>query len=290
MPKLNDLATSVDRALSAGPTAGVRPPHPANTAEHIAVVHELLHTEAYGRRMQTQSQVFHQADALPCCLDFTRACQRGDIDGARAIVDDLLAQGTDRPRILEGLVAPAARTLGLWWEEDACSFADVTCGATMLREVIHHLSQDLLDADPSRHPRALLCTPPRSDHMLGVMVIASHLVLEQIAVVIHTPSETQELLDAVANEHFDVIGVSVAVEGQLYELKALVQELRAHAGNPTVPVVLGGAIFALVDANAELFGADAIAHQPMDIMRWIQHPALPAHNAKRTLRPQGPRA
>jgi methanogenic corrinoid protein MtbC1 len=78
-------------------------------------------------------------------------------------------------------------------------------------------------------------------------------------VVIDVSSTEQELVRAVANEWFDVIGISVAIESQLPGLKLLVQTLKKNSGNPNVKVLLGGPIFMLVNASKEMFGADLIA-------------------------------
>ena len=76
--------------------------------------------------------------------------------------------------------------------------------------------------------------------------------------VLEISSTQSELERAVANEWFDVVGISVALEAQLQNLPSLIQQLRAHSGNPKVCVVLGGPIFVLKALHANEFGADAI--------------------------------
>jgi len=77
-------------------------------------------------------------------------------------------------------------------------------------------------------------------------------------VVLEISSTESELLRAVANEWFDVVGISVAIESQLPTLPDLIAHLRAHSGNPKVRVVLGGPIFLLHDLTPHALGADAI--------------------------------
>jgi methanogenic corrinoid protein MtbC1 len=50
---------------------------------------------------------------------------------------------------------------------------------------------------------------------------------------------------AIANEWFDVIGISVAIETQLPQLRDLIAHFRQNSGNPNVKVMLGGPIFSL---------------------------------------------
>jgi methylmalonyl-CoA mutase cobalamin-binding subunit len=84
-------------------------------------------------------------------------------------------------------------------------------------------------------------------------------------VVLDISSTEQERVRAVANEWFDVIGISVAIEAQLLQLKLLVQKLRNSSGNKNVKVLLGGPIFMLVDAKPDMFDADMIATNPHEI-------------------------
>jgi methylmalonyl-CoA mutase cobalamin-binding subunit len=62
----------------------------------------------------------------------------------------------------------------------------------------------------------------------------------------------------VANEWFDVVGISVALEAQLQALPDLIAHLRTSSGNPKVRVVLGGPIFLRHEVSPEDLGADAI--------------------------------
>jgi methylmalonyl-CoA mutase cobalamin-binding subunit len=89
-------------------------------------------------------------------------------------------------------------------------------------------------------------------------------------VVIEVSSTKEELVRAVANEWFDVIGISVAIESQLLELKSLVQELKKSSGNPNVKVLLGGPIFMLVNATIDMFGADAISNNAQELVALLK--------------------
>jgi methanogenic corrinoid protein MtbC1 len=105
----------------------------------------------------------------------------------------------------------------------------------------------------------MMCCAPGSMHLLGVSIVGDLFRREGASVVIEISSSEQELISAVANEWFDVIGISVALESQLLVLKDLVQLLRNSSGNPNVKVMLGGPIFMLVDVTADMFDADMIA-------------------------------
>jgi methylmalonyl-CoA mutase cobalamin-binding subunit len=89
------------------------------------------------------------------------------------------------------------------------------------------------------------------------------------SVVIEISSTEQELVRAVANEWFDVIGISVSIESQLLQLKSLVQALKANSGNPNVKVILGGPIFMLVNVTADMFNADVISNHPQEVLSML---------------------
>jgi len=130
-----------------------------------------------------------------------------------------------------------------------------------MHHVIYRLGYEFRDGPHVQGEKisVMMCCAPGSMHLLGVTIVGDLFRREGANVVIEVSSTKQELLRAVANEWFDVIGVSVAIESQLLELKSLVQAIKKNSGNPNVKVLLGGPIFMLVNANKEMFGADLIA-------------------------------
>jgi methylmalonyl-CoA mutase cobalamin-binding subunit len=116
----------------------------------------------------------------------------------------------------------------------------------------------------------MMCCAPGSSHLLGATIVGDLFRREGAIVVVDVSSNQEELVRAVAKEWFDVIGISVAVESQLLALKSLVQELKLSSGNPKVRVLLGGPIFMLVDATAEMFGADAISNNQQEVISLLK--------------------
>jgi methylmalonyl-CoA mutase cobalamin-binding domain/chain len=158
------------------------------------------------------------------------------------------------------LVTPAARQLGAWWEQDLCDFTQVTCGLAIMHQMIYRLGY-ASPAGPSvegETDRVMLACAPGSQHFLGLTIVADFFRTAGSEVVLEISSTQSELERAVANEWFDVVGISVALEAQLQTLPSLIQHLRAHSGNPKVCVVLGGPIFVLKALRANELGADAI--------------------------------
>lgn len=196
----------------------------------------------------------------PEFLTFTQHCVHGNAREANRIVDELITKGLPPDRVFLELITPAARHLGTLWDQDLCDFTQVTCGLAIMHQVIYRLGYS-----PSAGPRAegerervMLACAPGSQHFLGLTIVADFFRKANAEVVLDISSTESELLRAVANEWFDVVGISVALESQMQTLPELIQHLRAQSGNPQVRVVLGGPIFVLKTFSAPALGADAI--------------------------------
>ena len=208
-------------------------------------------------------QALHEQDSVaeqPEFLAFTQHCLSGDVRQANEIVDALMARGLAHDRIFLELITPAARHLGVLWEQDLCDFAQVTCGLAMMHQMIYRLGYESPAGprDEGDSERVMLACAPGSQHFLGLTIVADFFRQAGAEVVLEISSSESELLRAVANEWFDVVGISVALEAQLKTLPELIQHLRANSGNPKVRVVLGGPIFLMQECSPQDLGADAI--------------------------------
>ncbi len=77
-------------------------------------------------------------------------------------------------------------------------------------------------------------------------------------VILEVSITSQELIHAVENEWFDLIGISVSIHEQLTTLGQLVDDMKKGSRNPNTKVMLGGPIFTIEEHAATEFGADAI--------------------------------
>ena len=200
------------------------------------------------------------AEAQPEFLPFTQHCIKGDPLNANAVVDALMARGVTHDRIFLELITPAARHLGVLWEQDLCDFTQVTCGLALMHQITYRLGYEFQSGpqDQGDKERVMLACAPGSQHFLGLTIVADFFRNAGAEVVLEISSTRDELLRAVANEWFDVVGISVAIESQLQSLPLLIQSLRDSSGNPKVRIVLGGPIFLLHKLSPKALGADAI--------------------------------
>ena len=73
---------------------------------------------------------------------FARLVLVSESDEILAHVETLLDHGMTLERVFLDLLAPVARKLGEFWEEDHCTFTDVTLGLSRLHRVLHEVARD----------------------------------------------------------------------------------------------------------------------------------------------------
>ena len=175
-------------------------------------------------------------------------------------IDELLHQGITTERIFLELIAPAARQLGQMWEQDLCDFTEVTCGLVRMHEITHRLGFEYQNGPQlgGDVQRIMLASAPGSQHFLGMTIVSDFFRKAGWDVVIEISLSEKELVHAVNNEWFDVIGISCATEAQLKTLPSLIRALKTASGNPEPGVLLGGPIFTVQQHDARSLGADGI--------------------------------
>jgi methanogenic corrinoid protein MtbC1 len=183
-----------------------------------------------------------------------------------AFVEELLRQGLTESEIFLDLIGPAARFLGEQWEDDRVDFLEVTLGLVSMHELTHRLGYEYQAGPQTLGPtyRIMLSCVPGSMHLLGPVIVSSFFRAEGWQVVLEVSPTESELSHAVANEWFDVVGVSVSTSDQLTKLKQLVKVLKKSSRNPSLSVLAGGPIFLDTSLSADKFGLDSICTDPQE--------------------------
>jgi MerR family transcriptional regulator, light-induced transcriptional regulator len=197
----------------------------------------------------------------PDVFDFVTAVLGADDAAATALVQGLLAEAVSVEAIYLDLLAPAARELGTRWEEDECSFVDVTVAMGRVHRVLRELSQAFQAEGPSANQagQILLTCLPGEQHTLGLIMVAEFLIREGFRVHVGSPWAEADLLDLIRTEWFDVVGFSAGCESRLSTMKREIQRLRAVSCNPQLQVLVGGQVFSLDPSLVERVGADGWA-------------------------------
>lgn len=191
---------------------------------------------------------------------FANLCVSQDPKVAQVFVNHFLAKGLSKEDIFLELIAPAARYLGSQWDDDCMDFSQVNLGLIRLHAIANEFRLDCKEGRFAKVKvkRVLIACAPGSLHMLGTTIVADFFREKGWQVVVSIPSSANELVQAVSQEWFDVVGLSISMAEQLTTLADLINQFKSSSLNPRVAVVLGGPIFALRELRAIDFGADDI--------------------------------
>ena len=192
---------------------------------------------------------------------FANHCLQDHPSEAYALMDALMGRGLASEALLLELITPAARHLGLLWEQDRCDFLQVTHGLTRMQEMAHALGYEYLDGPQlaGTRQRIMLACVPGSQHLLGLTIVSDFFRKAGWEVIVELSCTEAELERAVANEWFDAVGLSVSIEAQFQVLPRLIRQLRRQTANRGLKILLGGPIFTLAARQPEEFGADVIS-------------------------------
>jgi methanogenic corrinoid protein MtbC1 len=222
------------------------------------IVPRLLLKHRSAERSEPVVPALITGDEVAC---FTDLILTDNTAGTSAFVDGLRARGTRADAVFLDLLGPSALLLGERWNDDICSFGDVTLGVMRIQHILHDLIP-AFHAEVAPRPemrRALLVPAPGEQHSLGLQIVAEFMRRAGWQVWCGVPESRQAMLDMVRREWFALVGLSTACTTRLESLSAAVRLLRRASRNPAVGVMVGGPIFIDHPELATAIGADATA-------------------------------
>jgi methanogenic corrinoid protein MtbC1 len=173
----------------------------------------------------------------------------------------LLDGGAPLDVIALQLLGPAARELGRMWDDDECSFADVTVGVGRLQQWMRQVMPPI---DPSwaQAPvggrRVLLAAPQGEQHTFGLSLVSDFFRNAGWDVTVELAGEQSHPVDTVGMQWFDAVGFSVGNHTRLDWLAAMIAAVRNASKNPALVVMAGGPIFKVHPEYAAQLEADLI--------------------------------
>lgn len=191
---------------------------------------------------------------------------------ATAYVEAMRDGGTPTESLFLDLLTPTARALGQMWEDDTCTFSDVTIGLLRLGNVMRLLSRAFAGAyEPQRAgPSALLAQMPGEQHGFGLAMVVQFFRRAGWNVRQETSTTSAELIDIVSKNWFGIVGLSVACSDRLDALAADIRAIRRHSRNRAIGVMVGGPPFLAHPQLAAMVGADATAIDGKQAVRQAQ--------------------
>ncbi|MEM7610490.1 MAG: cobalamin B12-binding domain-containing protein [Pseudomonadota bacterium] len=201
-------------------------------------------------------------------------------DDAQRFISDLRDTEHSLVQIYQHLLAPAAARLGEMWEDDLCSFAEVTIAITKIRHIFiatAPLFPVAFNEDTGDAPAILLTTVPGEQHTFGLYLAVEMFRAANWSVWSGTPRSMTELVGLVERERYDVVGLSVSASRNAGAISTAIAEIRKHSANPQIQVIIGGNIVTkrpelLEDLNIDLIATDidTITAQAAALLQWQQ--------------------
>ena len=208
-------------------------------------------------------------DLIVCGLGlatFSELCVSRKPEDVLTFVEGLLLNDVNSDSIFLNLIAPAARHLGLMWEQERADFTQVTMGLLRMHQITHLIGYEY-QSGPQKagaSKRVTLASAPGSQHILGLAMVSEFFRKSGWQVVVEIATTPAELYAAAKNEWFDLIGLSVGLTEQLTGLLALVTTLKQKSRNANIPILLGGPAFLSSSFSAQSLGADAITTDALE--------------------------
>jgi methanogenic corrinoid protein MtbC1 len=201
--------------------------------------------------------------------EFVRLLLRHDAVVACEYVKTLRRKGMPLGTIYLDLLGPAARRLGEMWEQDECSFTDVTIGVCRMHQVLLDFSRcfEPLENAADIGKRALIVPAPGEQHTFGLFLVVEFLRRAGWHCWTGTPATMKDLNSLAGEQRFDAIGLSIGAERNIEQLDEKILRVRERSVNPDVKIILGGNMFSGQDELAREHGADATAEDGRDAVK-----------------------
>jgi len=157
------------------------------------------------------------------------------------------------------LFAPAARSLGVMWEEDVCDFSTVTVALGRLQRLLRELSPAFgAEVEHPAHGRRALFVQPRDEqHSFGLSMVAEFFRREGWDVLGGVGGAVSDPATKVRDEWIDVVGFSVGGDHRMDWLRETIAATRTASRNRDLIVLVGGPLFANNPELVRHVGADA---------------------------------
>jgi len=265
--------SAVLRGVMAAPLERVRRRSTASSPDQSDTVNTIIESEIIPRLLMAHSGAKGQSSARRLrtispddASRFALLPLRLEAASLLEEVNGFIAQGASVETICLDLLAPAARKLGEMWERDECDFLDVTMGLWRLQEVMREIAA----RSPAEHgglrmPRSALFSPmPGDHHNFGTLMIEEVFARGGWQSEALVKPERRELLDRLARQPFDLVGLTLGRDCPSAALGSLIKAMRNVSANPHIIVLVGGR---MINAHPEMTsevgadgtGADALA-------------------------------
>ena len=189
---------------------------------------------------------------------FAEMIVRKPLSAARAHLDGLRDRGLTTEALITTVLSATARHLGVLWEQDRCTFVDVTVGLSRLQQLlrVYGPAFEISPAPAVERGRVLLAVVPGEQHTFGLAVVEEFFRRAGWHVQSEFLPSKPILIEHVRTEWFDLVGLSASGEVSAAGVETVVKAVRKASLNTSVHIMLGGNLFVADPGLAVSLGAD----------------------------------
>lgn len=193
--------------------------------------------------------------------DFAQMVLSNSADSLIDYVSELIARGVSIQAVYMDLLAPTARRLGDYWNDDRSSFADVTISLGKLQQILHELSRRTTQAQElQRQGRSVLfATAQTEQHTFGLLVIEEFFRRAGWRTWCEPSGSPADLAQMVSAHWYDLFGLSVSCDTHLDQVSSIITSVRRSSKNRAIRIMVGGRLFSERPELAASVGADVTA-------------------------------
>lgn len=238
-------------------------PSESHLQEFASVIENIIVPRLLMSHVNTNTAMMKEKVSLQnvAVTDFIKLTTQDDPAAAIDYVRHLMVSGVPFQDVLLELMAPAARVLGERWEEDQASFVEVALGVSRMHRILREFdgvpSHLWSNAGFGRH--ALLLPTPGEKHSFGLRLVQEFLLRESWTVTNNPVNDVEELGFLVAQEHFDIVGLSLSGQTVVEPFMESIRVVRKKSRNRNVRIIVGGHLFVEKPELIESCGSDAYA-------------------------------
>lgn len=184
-----------------------------------------------------------------------------DVDELLLQVEAYIDRGVSIESVFTELLAPSARRMGQFWEDDTCDFVDVTMALWRLQEVMREIALRYpVYSDSAGDRRSALFAPmPGEQHCFGTLMVEEVFARAGWDTEALIEPQRSELLQSLAERTFDVVGLTVSNDCPSGDISSLIAAIRSVSKCRSIKVLIGGRVINANPGLVSLVGADGTA-------------------------------
>lgn len=194
----------------------------------------------------------------------------GDGPALRRALDPYVEAGFPMSVLLIDLLGPVVQLIGVYWEQDRCTFAETSVATGLIQRVVYELTEANRRPVAPAARRALIAVTPGDQHAFGAVVVSELLRAAGWFVLTRLDASENQLCDDVAGDSFTLIGFSLSRTSRIGDFRRTIERIRAGGrAEERALFVTGGRVFTVGEANASDVGADFVAVDGAELVRLL---------------------